>query len=513
MIKTRSIRFRLTLWYSVMLFVGMALLGPMMWLGVHYAFQAAVDERLDDRLEGIAKPVAGFTQSIRGRIRALVSNPELAATVMPELRGAMGELQDEQSKEAFVQKAVLNLTEGHLGELAAALPEGEVLEIRDPEGRVLASRMPNGAFPWPETDFGGEPVHRQVEYGNEDFRLLMQTFEVDGQPYQFLTATSLEPIRRVARRASHYIPWVVLAYLVLSAVGGWTISNRALKPVDDITRTAKSISIEDLSHRLEVPKTGDELERLAATWNEMLKRLEGAVGRLSQFTADASHELRTPTAVIRTTAELALRRQRSPEEYRQALEKIMAEGGRMTRLMEDLLTLARADSNLDTFAMAPTDLRQVVSDVCEDQHMLAEARRLSLDCALPPDAVTSNGNPDALRRLMVLLLDNAIKYTPAGGKISVSVANSSGEPAISVSDTGVGIPAEALPKIFERFFRADASRSRATGSFGLGLSVAKWIADRHHATIEVESAEGSGSIFRIRFHNRTTVTKEGNSTT
>ena len=132
---------------------------------------------------------------------------------------------------------------------------------------------------------------------------------------------------------------------------------------------------------------------------------------------------------------------------------------------------------------------------------------------MPPSAVSISGNEDALRRLLILLLDNAIKYTPAGGKIMVSVTNGEKAPAISVSDTGVGIPAEALPQIFERFFRADASRTRATGSFGLGLSVAKWIADRHHATIEVESAEGSGSIFRIRFHNGILATRERIETT
>ena len=305
--------------------------------------------------------------------------------------------------------------------------------------------------------------------------------------------------------------WAVPLFLLLSALGGCAISSRALKPVDDITRTAQSISIEDLSHRLDVPATGDELERLAATWNGMLERLETAVSQLRQFTADASHELRTPTAVIRTTAELALRRERPAAEYRQALRKVMAEAGRMTRLVEDLLTLARTDGNLDAPPVSPVDLPDLVRDVCQDYRVLSEAKQLQFDWAVPATHVAVNGSEPALRRLLVVLLDNAIKFTPAGGKVSVSLHEDSGAAWLEVADTGVGISESALPHIFDRFYRADPSRSRNAGGYGLGLSVAKWIADRHHAGIEVESTEDTGSVFRVSFPSNLDFRKEPNT--
>jgi signal transduction histidine kinase len=231
----------------------------------------------------------------------------------------------------------------------------------------------------------------------------------------------------------------------------------------------------------------------------MLARLEGAVVRLNQFTADASHELRTPTAVIRTTAELALRRERSPEEYRDSLQKIHSESGRMTQLVEDLLTLARADTSLGGMSLTSVSLDLMARDVCYDYQVLAEAKRVNLSWQAPDTTPAVAGNEAALRRLLVVLLDNAIKYTHAGGSITVRVKSERGQPVLEVTDTGVGIPSADIPKIFDRFYRADPSRSRATGSFGLGLSVAKWIANRHDATISVDSVEGAGSTFRVRF--------------
>ena len=512
MIRHRSIRFRLALWYTAMLFVALAMLAPILWVGVSYSMTVAVDERLDDRLDAVVKPLGEFFGDMGDRIRAIASNPDLAATVLPEFHQGLKELRSGVGRDEFARRVVTHIIGEHFQKMAAALPEGEAFEILNPQGVAIASRLPDGPFPWPEVVATGSPVRESTEAHDEQYRVLIQTFEVNGEVYELRTATSLEPIQATRHRMGRFTPWVLLSFLLMATLGGWAISTRALRPVDQITSTAKSISIADLSHRLEVPKTGDELERLASTWNGMLARLEGAVARLGQFTADASHELRTPTAVIRTTAELALRRERSPEEYRQALDKIMTEAGRMTRLVEDLLTLARADSNLETLPLTDTDLRAVVRDVCQDQKMLAEARSLRLDWTLPANEVAIEGNPEALRRLLILLLDNAVKYTPAGGEITVAVINGDGSPEVAVRDSGVGIPTDALPHIFDRFYRADRSRSRGAGSFGLGLSVARWIADRHRATIDVESIEGQGSLFRVRFPrltaDRTTFQKE-----
>jgi len=231
----------------------------------------------------------------------------------------------------------------------------------------------------------------------------------------------------------------------------------------------------------------------------MLARLEAAVKRLSQFTADASHELRTPVALIRTTAELTLRRERTPETYREALRQIVAESDRMAHLIEDLLLLARADAGLPTLPLDRVELTPLVRDVCEQGQVLAQSRQLDISAQVPDEPVYVEANDPALRRLLLLLVDNAVKYTPAGGHITLSVDREPGAATVTVRDTGIGIPDSALPHVFERFYRVDESRNRDAGGTGLGLSIAKWIAERHHASLEAESVVGQGSAFRVRF--------------
>ncbi len=265
-----------------------------------------------------------------------------------------------------------------------------------------------------------------------------------------------------------------------------------------MTQAARSIGIDNLARRLRVPGTGDELQRLAETWNEMLGRLQNSVARLSQFTADASHELRSPIAFIRTASEIALRQQRSAEAYRETLRQIHDESERTSRLIEELLVLARADSG-SGLQLAPVDLREVVDQVCRQENVQARYKDLDLAVHVPDGAVTIQGNDPAIRRLIHALLDNAIKYTPAGGRIEVSLDQGREGVELAVRDTGIGIAQADLPRVFDRFYRADKARSRDEGGCGLGLSIAQWIARCHRAEISAESNAGRGSVFRIAF--------------
>ncbi len=206
-----------------------------------------------------------------------------------------------------------------------------------------------------------------------------------------------------------------------------------------------------------------------------------------------------PIALIRATAELTLRRERSAETYREALKHIMDETDRTARLIEDLLLLARADAGLPALPLDRVELTPLVRDVCEQGQILAQERQLEISTEAPEQPVYVDANDPALRRLLLLLVDNAVKYTPAGGHITVSVALDSSGPTVTVSDTGIGIPDAALPHVFERFYRVDESRNREAGGAGLGLSIAQWIAERHHARLEAESVVGRGSAFRVRF--------------
>ena len=370
-----------------------------------------------------------------------------------------------------------------LSEYAEATPEGNLIEVRDPQGELVV----------------GSRAVASATASSGGYRTLATSVSVQGHSYRVVVAAPLAGTVATLRRVRELLLWAAPAVLLLASLGGYWISRRALAPVDAITRAAQSIGIENLSQRLHVPESGDELARLSQTWNGMLERLEAAVRRLSQFTADASHELRTPVALIRATAELTLRRERSAETYREALKHIMEETDRTTRLIEDLLLLARADAGLPALALDRMELTPLVRDVCEQGQILAQERQLEISTEAPEQPVYVDANDPALRRLLLLLVDNAVKYTPAGGRITVSVALDSSGPTVTVRDTGIGIPDAALPHVFERFYRVDESRNREAGGAGLGLSIAHWIAQRHHARLEAESVEGRGSAFRVRF--------------
>ena len=253
-----------------------------------------------------------------------------------------------------------------------------------------------------------------------------------------------------------------------------------------------------------MPSTGDELARLTDVLNSMLARLESAVKRLSQFAADASHELRTPLAVIRTTAELALRRTRPPESYRDSLSEIAAETERMTQLIEDLLTLARSGTEAVQMPRASLDLRGLLREVCAELHSLAQSRQIRIETeSIETGPVQSpaiiSGNRPALRRLFVILLDNAIKYSPAGAEVLLRLSQEDGRVSVSIEDSGTGISATDLPRIFERFYRAGDGLKTEGGGHGLGLALADHIARTHGAVIEVRSTEGASSVFRVSF--------------
>ena len=268
--------------------------------------------------------------------------------------------------------------------------------------------------------------------------------------------------------------------------------------VDRITTAAESISISNLSERLEVPKTSDELQRLSETLNRMLARLNASVQRISQFTADASHELRAPVSLIRTTAELAVHGGRTNEEYQDDMTQILAEAERTSKLIDSLLLLARADAGGSELQCELTDVSTSLRAAVEQGRSLAAEKQTELTADLEAAPVVVRGDGDALRRLFFILIDNAIKYTPEGGRVQARLEVLDGQAAIKVTDSGIGISESDLPHIFDRFWRADKVRSRGLGGAGLGLSIARWIVDQHHGSIDVQSELTKGSTFTVR---------------
>ena len=378
---------------------------------------------------------------------------------------------------------------------------GGLIEVFRSNGtRVLPSPSPDAqGFPWPEPTVLARERFREVTFSGQPYLVLARPFSLGAQPLVLFVAGPLEGNRQVLSTFSAGLLWTIPALLGLSAIGGYILSRRALKPVDQITASTRSISVSNLSKRLPVPNTRDELQRLSETCNEMLGRLESAVTEMKRFTADASHELRNPLSFVRNVAALALRNREGDPISRRALEEIFEECGKASRLLEDMLTLARADSGNANLAFESVDLAEVVTAACERGRLLAAAKRhtfavsVSESCRAPVW-----GDHDSLYRLLWILLENAAKYTPAPGMINVSLTVVAEEVTVAVEDNGIGISTNDLPHIFDRFFRADPSRSQVEGS-GLGLAIAKWIGDIHDARFSVASTEGVGSAFRVVF--------------
>jgi two-component system, OmpR family, heavy metal sensor histidine kinase CusS len=277
--------------------------------------------------------------------------------------------------------------------------------------------------------------------------------------------------------------------LALALGGGYLLARRALAPVDRMAAEADQITATRLDRRLEVPNPGDELGRLGATLNGMITRLERSFEETRRFTADAAHELRTPLAVMRNVAEVALRLPREPEHYRRVLGDVLEEVERLTRLAEQLLFLCREDAGLVPMVMKGVRLDEVVRDAAEHMSVVAGAKGLTLEggdlasCPIRADA-------DQIRRLLFNLLDTAIKFTPAGGTVRVSLERSDGRARLAIADTGVGIPAEHIPHVFERFYRVDPSRGQDIEGTGLGLAICRSIAEAHGGEIRIESEVG-----------------------
>jgi len=290
--------------------------------------------------------------------------------------------------------------------------------------------------------------------------------------------------------------WRILGGLALAVVAGRWLAGRALVPLSKLALATQDIGIKNLNARLPVRGADDELDQVALAFNHALARVEFSVEEMRQFSAALAHELRTPVAILRGEAELALRPTASGEDLRQVLVRQIDEFDRLTRLINQILTLARAEGGEIRMADQSVNLVALGASVVEEIEPVAAVQGITLTCEAA-DAVMVKGDAGWMERLLLILLDNAIKFTPEGGRISVTFSSAKELACISVTDTGMGIPPDALPHLFERFYRANPARLRQTQGAGLGLALAKWIAERHSGTIEVKSRPGEGSTFTL----------------
>lgn len=454
--KNISISLRLTFWFSAIFLTGFIAFGTVMWLDLAYSLSQGRDRTLSRRA------------------------------------GRLIELLTTSTDDSPARRAV------RLVEFADAMPEGNLVRLFDAKGHLIFPENPDPpVFPWPLPLLTGRALYRNVIYVDRHFRVYIDPVQIGTQAFCIFTGGQLEDNRALLTRFFDGLLAAIPALLTLSALGGYWLSRHVLRPIDRLTTAVQSISIGNLAGRLPIANNGDELQRLAETCNGMLSRLENSVGRIQRFTADASHELRSPISFMRTVAEFALRNPHIDRESREAFEDILLESRDAATLLEEMLILARADSHQSEMRFESVDLADLLNDVHAKARPLADAKNQRFAMQSSGSAHV-NGDPGSLRRLLWSLADNAIKYTPDGGRIDLSLDTCGAEACVTIRDNGIGIPEQMLPRVFERFFRADASRSQVEGS-GLGLAIAKWIADMHHAALSVESAEGRGTKFSIVF--------------
>lgn len=454
------IRIRLAAWYTAIFACAVSASSCTAYWTVERGLRNAVDDGLRSRVEGTRR---------------------FLETQLPTLSLAQ----------------LANEFQDHL--VVAMGPSSGPMQVCDADGRFLyrapsfkeidlppaIPRGPAGQLVFENRTIGGHPVRMvtaRVDAGNRSFGVQVATVTTDNER----ALASLEGVLLAAEPL----------LLLVAAAGGYWISSRALQPVAAMTEAARSITTRNLNQRVPVPLSRDELSALAETLNAMFDRIESAFRRVTRFTGDASHELRSPVAVIRTAADVALRAPRTAEDYRLTLEQVRAEAERMSALVDDLLALARSDTGGRHLVRRAVDLRGLLGTLSSRARTLAVSRGLAFDETLPAGPVIIEADPGAIARLVMILTDNAVKYTPAPGHVAWSFHADTEVAVFEVSDTGIGVEAGDLPHIFDRFYRADRARHRDGGGAGLGLSIARWIADEHGGTISVVPL-AQGTCFRV----------------
>ena len=341
-----------------------------------------------------------------------------------------------------------------------------------------------------------------------------ETFQIDGiHPVRVITmpvlrgkdlvnlvqvGTSLDSVQETLKNLKIFLFTAVPLVLLMAALFGRFMARRALKPVSKIIQTAREVGGGvDLSKRIPVPEVQDELGQLAATFNDMMDRLERSFSQIRQFSSDASHELRTPLTVLQGQNELILHKERDAKEYQEVIFSNLEEINYMSKVLEDLFILSRSDENQIQLDCKPMNLREVIDEVFGHAEALADEKNIKISIAFL-EPVQINGDAIRLRQMIWNILHNAIKYTQPGGQIKISLEDKEDSAFLTIQDTGIGITEEHLPNIFNRFFRVDKSRSREEGGSGLGLSICKHIVEAHRGQIEVESQLGVGTKFKIR---------------
>jgi heavy metal sensor kinase len=468
-----SVRIRLTLWYTAVLACALVALALATYFVLRRDSARVTDAALLEMADSFLTTVRAETQnapgpdSLKEAVREAIAEHKFRDTIFVVL-DAEGKI-IAGSESQFVPP-------GRPGTMPAILPD---------------------SMHWS----GGEARQfRKIRWRDQTYRSFVRTFTIAGAECTLLVLQSLHRQEEFLRSVLSAFALAIPLSIVLASGGGYFLARRSLSPVVEMGTQAARIGADNLHQRLQVANAQDELGHLAETFNSLLDRLDQSFEQQRRFMADASHELRTPVAILCGEADVALSQaSRSPEDYRASLDILRAEAKRLKHIVEDLFTLARADAG--QYPLTPTDfyLDELVTECTRSVRTLAAAKQITLRCDTSKE-MPIRADEALLRRMIVNLLDNAIKYTPPGGNVSVTWDVQDSQYRITVTDTGQGIPSELQSRIFERFFRVDKARSRSEndgGGAGLGLSISRWIVQAHAGQLELTRSDTGGSTFTV----------------
>ncbi len=472
-----TVRTRLTLWYVGVL----ALVLLSFSAGLYGLLARSVSERLDDNLRvTLAWMAATLTQDLTEGLAEAGEVKKAEGIVIPE----------NLIEQDAVQGVVIDLNFPHQ---ATAIFAADGRRLADKPARDGVRANQSSAH-----EVTDQAVHLFTPLG-AGLRVATQRVAAPtkGSPYLIVVAQSLAANEKELQALRRIFSFAVPLALLFAGLSGYFLARQALAPIAAMSERAQRITAENLNNQLPVTNPRDELGQLATAFNKLLARLKTSFDQQRQFMADASHELRTPLSVIHATIEITLEHPiGDADEYREALASIKRQTQRLIRLVEDMFTLARADAGRRPLQHSVFYLDELVGEMAEAARMLAARKEISVEVA---DAAETplRGDEDLLRQMLLNLLDNAIRHTPTGGRVCVSLTPGDSGYEITVADNGTGIPTAAQPHIFERFYRVDEARSRAAagGGAGLGLSIARWIAEAHDGRLELRHSDESGSIF------------------
>jgi heavy metal sensor kinase len=448
-----KIRWKLTIWITLGLTVVLACFAGLAYFMLHHALLEQTD------------------RSLEGCLAQVRADPRIATAPEARLRYWIDEIKEHQN---FL--SVIYRSDGSILVRSPELPQASLLPL--PGGAADLWRF----------------SQRVPVLGRQ--RIMAERIQIGEQEFVAMLLAPLEPIDEELGEVRSVLLTAGPVTLILSAGLAYWLARTALAPMERLRRATDAITADHLEERLKVPNPNDELGLLTGTINAMIARLEGSFAETQRFTADASHELRTPLTALRTEVEVALSKQLNLPEALQVLENVLEDLVRMSRLTDQLLMLSRRDAGVEELTKAPVNLEALVAGVVEAMQPLAEAKGvlLSLD---GEDGVVVAADEGRLRQVFINILDNALKYTPAGGQVRVRVVQRDRIANVVVEDTGVGIPPEHLGKVFDRFYRVDQARSRSEGGAGLGLSIARSIASAHGGTIDLASTPGKRTICTV----------------